>query len=82
MKCSEQKDASESANAFVIVPFDTEDDARQFAADIEAQKRAAIVARGRRTPWSADGRDGSELTFEGWRAKIAAGGTVVITDRV
>lgn len=70
------------ANAFVIVPFSTIDEARNFAADVESSVGGAIVTPGTRKPWSEDDQSGSELTLEGWRVKVASGSTVVMTDRL
>lgn len=71
-----------AAEAFVIVPFGTIDDARDFAASVESSVGGAIVTPGSRQPWSEEDQSGSELTLEGWRVKVASGSTVVMTDRL
>lgn len=82
MKNSGLNRTSEAANAFVIVPFSTVDEARCFAAGIEPIHDGPIVTRGTRAPWSEAERAGFELTLEGWRVKVAGSGTVVMTDRL
>lgn len=70
--------------AFVIVPFRRLEDAERWAEIARANtpgEPPVIVTVGAERAWSdpASGLAGPELEFDGgWRAKYAAGGTVVI----